>query len=295
MKRDGSGYQKLLRWYPREWRKRYGEEFLAMVEDTLEGRRPTLELRMGVARSGLRERARGRARSCRRTAGALLRVTFSPRISRWWAFYLTGWVLASLPAEFGVSLPAATAGRATAVLDTEAAIAALLAAIVLARCAIALPAFGRFIRAGGWPQIRRQVACAAGVTATAAGALAGLILVPSPMTFAQWNQSLTYLPGVLVTAVLIAVAIRLWSRAAAAAAGHLDLPPKAQTGERVLTAAAGNAVSLMMGFLIIWLAAVQSSAPMLIFGLSSVALQGIAGTGQIRGAVHPGRHRRVHG
>jgi hypothetical protein len=30
----------LLRWYPRAWRERYGEEFLAVVEDTLDGSRP---------------------------------------------------------------------------------------------------------------------------------------------------------------------------------------------------------------------------------------------------------------
>jgi hypothetical protein len=30
---------RLLRWYPRAWRERYGEEFLALVEDTLGGRR----------------------------------------------------------------------------------------------------------------------------------------------------------------------------------------------------------------------------------------------------------------
>jgi hypothetical protein len=287
VKRDGSGLEKLLRWYPRAWRERYGEEFLAMVGDTLDGRRPTLAIRMDVAWNGLRERARGRTRALGRTA-----VAFGRRIGRWWAFYLTGWVLASLPAEFGVSLPAATAGRATAVLDAEAGIAALLAAVVLARCVIALPAFGRFIRAGGWPQIRRPVAYAVGVTAAAVGALAGLILVPSPMTFSEWNQSLTYLPGVLVVALLIAAAIWLWARAAATAAGHLDLPPKARTSERVLTAAASNAVSLMMSFLILWLAAVQSSLPMLIFGLSSIALRGIAGTGQLRGAIRPGRHRR---
>ena len=106
MKRDGSGLEKLLRWYPRAWREQYGEEFLAMVEDTLDGRRPTLAIRMDVAWSGLRERARGRRRALGRTA-----VAFGRRIDRWWAFYLTGWVLASLPAEFGVSLPAATAGR----------------------------------------------------------------------------------------------------------------------------------------------------------------------------------------
>ena len=29
--------RKLLRWYPRAWRERYGEEFLAMIEDSLDG------------------------------------------------------------------------------------------------------------------------------------------------------------------------------------------------------------------------------------------------------------------
>jgi hypothetical protein len=40
MKPSDTGTAKLLRWYPRAWRERYGEEFLAMVEDSLDGRRP---------------------------------------------------------------------------------------------------------------------------------------------------------------------------------------------------------------------------------------------------------------
>lgn len=115
-----------------------------MVEDTLDGQRPTLRLRVGVAWGGMRERVRGRARICGRTTVTFLRGAFGPRIDRWWMLFVAGWLLASLPAEFGVSLPAATAGRATAVLDAEAGIAGLLAAVVLARCVIALPAFGRF-------------------------------------------------------------------------------------------------------------------------------------------------------
>ena len=53
----------LLRWYPRAWRERYGEEFLALVEDTLDGRRPGWRLRLGVAWAGLRERGRRAVRA----------------------------------------------------------------------------------------------------------------------------------------------------------------------------------------------------------------------------------------
>jgi hypothetical protein len=292
MKRDDSGLEKLLRWYPRAWRKRYGEEFLAMVEDTLDGGHPTPRLRVEVAWGGIRERARGQARFCGRTAVAVLRVALGPRIDQWWAFLMAGWILASIPAEFGVSLPAATAGRAMAVLDAEAGIAALLVPVVLARGVIALPAFGRFLRAGGWPKIRRRVTWAAGATATAVGALVGLVLVPGPMTFAQWNQSPTYALGVLVTALLVSAAIWLWARALAVMAGQLDLPPRARAGERVLTVAATGTVRLTLSFFILWLAAVQSSALLLGFGLSGIATFSVTQPIQLRRALRSGRRRR---
>jgi hypothetical protein len=294
MKRDGTGLERLLRWYPRAWRERYGEEFLAMVEDTLDGRHPSLRLRVDVAWGGLRERARGRARTSGRTAVAFLRVAYSPRIDRWWALFTAGWLLASLPVEFGVSLPAATAGRAMAVLDTEAGIAALLAAIVLARCVIALSAFGRFLRLGGWRRIRRRVAWATGVTAAAVGVVAGLVLVPGPMTFAQWNQSPTFFPVLMAAGLLVTAAILLWSRAATTAAGQLDLTPRARTGERVLAVAASAGVLLMMNVSILWLATAQSSVVLLIFALNGIAVVGVTQTLQMRWALRrAGRHRRL--
>ena len=41
---------------------RYGDEFLAMVEDTLDGRGPGWRLQLSVAWSGLRQRGRRRSR-----------------------------------------------------------------------------------------------------------------------------------------------------------------------------------------------------------------------------------------
>ena len=53
----------LLRWYPRAWRERYGEELLALVQDTLDEGRPTWRLRLGVVGGGLRERGHQAARA----------------------------------------------------------------------------------------------------------------------------------------------------------------------------------------------------------------------------------------
>jgi hypothetical protein len=63
---------RLLRWYPRAWRERYGEEFLAVVEDSLDGRPPGWRLRLAVAGYGLRERGYQACRAGRQVlAGGL--------------------------------------------------------------------------------------------------------------------------------------------------------------------------------------------------------------------------------
>jgi hypothetical protein len=64
---------KLLRWYPRVWRERYGEEFLAMVEDSLDGRRPGWRLRLSVVWAGLRERGHRVRLAGQRAAPPVLR------------------------------------------------------------------------------------------------------------------------------------------------------------------------------------------------------------------------------
>jgi hypothetical protein len=128
-----------------------------MVEDTLYGQRPTLWLSAGVAWGGLRERVRGWARTLGRRRRKDLRAGDGFLVDRGWAFFMAGFLVASLPDEFGVAVPAAKAAQATAILDAEIAIAAFSVAVIVARGLIVLPAFGRFLRAGGWPKIRRRV------------------------------------------------------------------------------------------------------------------------------------------
>ncbi|MGO8827382.1 MAG: hypothetical protein ACLQU9_19355 [Acidimicrobiales bacterium] len=44
---------RLLRWYPRDWRERYGDEFLELLVDDLEERPHSIDRLLDVARSGL--------------------------------------------------------------------------------------------------------------------------------------------------------------------------------------------------------------------------------------------------
>jgi hypothetical protein len=61
---------RLLRWYPPRWRERYGDEFGALLRDSIEDGRGGPQLSLDVARAGLATRADDGAR--RRTLAAVL-------------------------------------------------------------------------------------------------------------------------------------------------------------------------------------------------------------------------------
>jgi hypothetical protein len=49
---------RVLRWYPAAWRRRYGDELIALLDDTYGERRLGLRVRMSLLQSGVRERIR---------------------------------------------------------------------------------------------------------------------------------------------------------------------------------------------------------------------------------------------
>ena len=54
----GNGAQRSLRWYPPAWRRRYGEELIALLEDTYADGPIPLSCRRSLFRSGMTERVR---------------------------------------------------------------------------------------------------------------------------------------------------------------------------------------------------------------------------------------------
>ena len=79
MSGDRDDLMALLRWYPASWRDRYGTELVALMEDDLDGRRPTFAYRASMAASGMGQRLRaaglvgdGAAPEVRVRAGALV-------------------------------------------------------------------------------------------------------------------------------------------------------------------------------------------------------------------------------
>jgi len=244
---------RLLRWYPRAWRERYGEELLALIQDTLDEGRPTWRLRLGVISGGLRERAH--------EAGQAVRAAINPRSgpNLWAKVLVAGTTVALLPQNLSESPSPARGWQAVAAFDAVLAAVALTGAVVVAGGLAALPALVRFLQAGGWPKIRRRVAWAAGATVAAGGGLAALVLVVDSRSPGQLDASWVYLVGWLATGLAIAVAIGLWATAAAATAGHLALVPRVRAVQLVLGAVAAPLVTLVLVTLNLWWSATQSA------------------------------------
>ena len=273
----------LLRWYPRAWRERYGQELLALIQDTLDEGRPTWRLRLGVIGGGLRERVHqagqaAKAAAVKRMASANLGGTM----------FVAGSIIALLPENLSQSPPPARGWEAVAAFDAVLAAVALSGAVVVASVLPALPALVKFLRAGGWPKIRRRIAWAAGATVVAGCALAGLILISGARSPAQLDASSAYLAGFLATGVAVAAAILLWTIAATATARRLALRPRVRAAQLVLGAIAAIMVTVVLAALTFWWSVTQGP-PWLFAAMVMLALVSVDAWLQLPRAVRRGR------
>jgi hypothetical protein len=271
----------LLRWYPRAWRERYGVELLALIQDDLQEGRPAWPLQLSVIWGGLGERGR----QARYAATAAVKAAWSDKGSTI--------LLAGLICGFGLdglTSPSAAARTWQALaLDAVLAAVALTGALVLADGLIAFPALVRFLRAGGWPKIRRRAGWAAGVTAVAVG---GLVFAWDSDWQAQRNLSWAILVGLLVTGLATTGAIGLWSATVTATARHLTLAPRVRAAQLMLGALLPTAVSAIITTSALWWSATHPSVTVLVLGLVNLAMMIVIAPVRIGRAVRLSRRLR---
>ncbi|HWF17303.1 MAG TPA: hypothetical protein VG244_14045 [Acidimicrobiales bacterium] len=177
-------YEPLLRWYPPQWRDRYGGEMAALLEDTYAAASDVpLRQRVGLIRSGLAERARGTGLvgwsedPDQRVRGGSLLVLCG------WAFYLVAGAMFVKDADrwfadrsHTTRWVAAAGFNVVGVTIVVGTLAVLLAAVLV------LPAFVRLVRAGRWREVARPV-----VIAIVSVVASGLLFV----ILAAWAHSLS--------------------------------------------------------------------------------------------------------
>jgi hypothetical protein len=278
----------LLRWYPRSWRERYGDELLALIQDSLDEGRPTWRLQLSAIWGGLRERGR----EARHAAAAPFRHPDWP--ARSGTILMAGLVCAVFPGNLASSSSPTRAWQAVT-LDAALAAMALTGAVVLADGLAALPALVRFLRAGGGPKVWRQASWAAAATAVAGGGLAGLIVSAGSLTPAQLGVSLAYWTGALITGLATMVGIWLWATTATATARQLTLTPRVQAAQLVLGSVIPTAVTVVASTLSLWWSVTQGSVTLLVLAVVNLATASVLAPGRIGRAVRRGRRLRSGG
>lgn len=259
---------RLLRWYPAAWRERYGDEFVAFMNDDLEGRRPTWSYRRRVATAGLRERAldvglvgRTVAPAERRRVGSLVVLV------SWGVMVLAGASYEKVSEHSAQALAPTARTGAQVAYDLVVGFGVAGVALVAAGALAALPSLRRFLATGGWESLRAHV-----VRAVALSILAGAGVV----FLATWAHRLTgyqrnggdgaYSAAFALLAILAAVTLGQWTAVAVATGRRLVLSDRTLRLESVLAVGVGAAIVGIAASASVWWVTMARDAPAFLTG-----------------------------
>jgi len=258
----------LLRWYPSTWRDRYGAELVALMEDDLDGRSPTLRFRVSMAASGMRQRAhsagldgKGARSETAVRSGALV------VLASWSALLPGGAAFAKASEHFDVAIPASGHGPAVMAYQAVNFLALTGALLVFVGVAVACPATIRFIRCGGWSTVRTPSTVAAVLTGAAGLATIGVGLWAHHLTVHQRNGgSVLYGVAYVGWAFLLAGTLVAWTWTGLALARRIDLDRNSLRIEARLAVAVAAIVGLTSVAVGVWWLAMARGAPWFLTG-----------------------------
>lgn len=262
------GTAALLRWYPPGWRERYGDELAALMEDTTGGEVPSVRLRASVAWAGLRERGheagvlgQAAAPTSRMRGGSLL------VLCAWVAFVVAGSSFAKLAEHFEGSVPAHARALPVDAFTVVQWLATVAGLAVVAGAVVALPSSVRFLRAGGWPRIRRHVLRAGAATLLVLAAGIPLVATAHRLTPPQRNGgSLGYSLAFLGVCALVVAMAALWTVAAVVTVRRLGFGPRALLAEGTLAGTVALSMLAITAATAVWWASIATSAPWFLWG-----------------------------
>jgi hypothetical protein len=255
--------ERLLRWYPPAWRERFGDELMAMIEDT-EGRSHlSLRFRLSIVRAGLAQRLASAglvgdqvSQPERLRAGSLL------VLGAWAVFVIAGCGFAKFSEHWQGMTPPGAQGVPAASFNLVQIASVVVAGIIAIGAIVVAPVFARFIRAGGWPEIRGHVRRATIVSAVTLAATVGAVLWARHLSQHQRNDGLwAHALVVALWAVLVAATVGTWVVAAAATLRRLSLSVTIARLEGSLAVAVCVAMVAMTAATAIWWGTVASAAP----------------------------------
>jgi hypothetical protein len=253
----------LLRLYPREWRTRYGAELEELISQASSGRGPGLRASADLVASAFRERLHAAGLAGDGPPGARVRGGALLVLWAWLLFVLAGLSLQKLSEHWQASVSSAARAYSSTAFDVLVVTATLASGLVLVAAATALPSLVPFLRAGGWPQLRRLVLTSVAITACALAATIVLVGWAHGLDERQRNgHDLAYAAGFLGWAVVVAACLTSWTATAAAVLRRIDLSAGRLRLDAWIAAAVTAAMALMTALTIVWWAELPARAPM---------------------------------
>ncbi|HSZ37408.1 MAG TPA: hypothetical protein VK773_09985 [Acidimicrobiales bacterium] len=258
------GYEHLMRWYPTQWRERYGDEMAALLEDTYAtASEVPLRQRVRLAWSGLGERARSaglagwsQSPDVRLRGGSLL------VLSGWAFFVVAGAIFAKSADHWSTQSPPSGHWVATGGFNVVGAAAGAGSLIVLLAAVVVLPSFVRYVSSGGWREVSRPIVVA--LTAVLASAVLFVVLVAwaHSLNGHQRNGGLPIYGWffVLVSLVFFA-ALACGTVAAVAVACRVELSHRMLQALGIMAIALVGVMALAVVSLVAWWASEALHAP----------------------------------
>jgi hypothetical protein len=256
-------FERMIRWYPPEWRARYGDELTALLEDTYETAPIPLRQRLALAKAGSVERIRATglrgdatAPDDRMRAGSLL------VLCAWTLFVVAGALFAKFSEHWDVATPPGDRRLPTDGYQAVQWAGGAGVVIVLAAACMAVPSFIRLVKRGDWSTVRRPVLAAVAMGVAAVAATTGIVVWSHHLGPNDRNRAV---PGFRVAAMtwglVVVAALATATVAAVSVARRLEL------SRRTLRALGAMAVILtaLMGAILVgtvtWWVVVALDAP----------------------------------
>jgi hypothetical protein len=257
----------LVRLYPPAWRARYGEELEALIVASSDGRRVTWRVRADVALGAVRERLRAAGLTGDGPAPTRVRGGALLTLCAWALFTVAGLAVQKFSEHWQDATPADSRALPSAAFAALVIAAVCGSLLVLAGIGSAMPSLAAFLRAGGWPTIRRRVVIAAVVTGAAIAATVALVVWAHALTGRERDgHDLAYAIAFVAWALLIVATLFSWTAAAVAAAGRLRLPAATLRIASRLAGGAAVAMAAMTAATAVWWASLADAAPWFLAG-----------------------------
>ena len=219
-------HERMIRWYPPQWRERYGAEMTALLEDhdATAGGVPWRH-RFGLARAGLAERARGAGLTGSGAGPERVRAGSVWVLCGWALFMVAGAVFAKFADNWWIGTPAVDRLPASASYDTVAVLGVVGCAIVALAGLLVVPSFVRLVRAGQWGTVRRAVWRVLLAAAVSALLLAGGLAWAHHLSrHARNGGSVVYAVAFVGIGLCVFVAVACATSAAVTVARRTELP-----------------------------------------------------------------------